>query len=117
MQYKHIKFDDAVYLIKILLPGRYKKLIWGQPAGVYNYPQDRNGDNRYKYGTTKNGISGRYKAGSYVYNMIKATPPFMKDEFKHKNLDFWTARIVEKHYIYTYYLQHHAFPPGNSKLG
>lgn len=110
--------DDAVYLIRMLIYDDYIRLNWGKPSGLHNYPNDCNGDNRYKYGTTKNGVEGRYSAGSYVMMNINSVPPKMSDEYVVKNVNFYEARIIEKAYIYGYFMQHFPYyPPGNSKLG
>ena len=109
--------DEAVYLIRMIRAGSYDKLKWGLFPGKHNYPTERGGDNRYKYGTTKNGINGRYVAGSYIMSHISSIPANMSDEYVATNLNFYEARMVEKRRIYAYFLKHLAYPPGNSKLG
>lgn len=76
---------------------------------------DQNGDPKYKYGTTKNGVRGRYAAGSYVGTEIRAGR--MGDVMIREYMYSIEARILEKQLIFYYFLEHGAFPPGNSKLG
>jgi hypothetical protein len=107
--------DDAVYKITMLLAGDYDQLIFGKPTTTYTYVPGVNSD-VYKYGTTKNGIKGRYPAGSYVFRNIVLLER-MKDDFVKESLNFYEARIVEKSYIYGHFMQWLYYPPGNSKLG
>lgn len=107
--------DEEVYRIDMIKPGIYKKLNWGLPYEHYHFPCERGGDPRYKYGTTKNGVNGRYTVSSYIGRQLFFGN--MSYIIIRGSMNYWEARILEKMLISFYFKKHGAFPPGNSKLG
>lgn len=112
--------DEEVYRLDMLIPGgNYNKLTFRGLPERFTY-MDPTGpawkrDSCYKYGTTLMRIGRSRYSGTDIGEMfrIRALSYTAIRQF----LNFYESRMVEKRWIYAYFLRYLTYPPGNSKLG
>jgi len=105
-----------VYQILMVVPGEYKKRIWGLGwGGKHFFPKDSGGNPTFKYGTTKNTVESRYTTG-YIRDELFITRR-LRYIYLAMNMNVLQARAMESSLILAYVIAHGTTPPGNSKFG
>lgn len=112
--------DEEVYRLDMLISGGiYTKLKFNgfSTTFIYNDPNDSTAwkhDKRYKFGTTKMIYGPLRYSGTIIGSLLGTAVSYTAIL---QNLNMYESRIIEKRYIYAYYLRYFTYPPQNSKLG